>query len=365
LHLLVISELTREVTVERYPNRLPHVIPKAKKAALDVLPAVLLYFAFAVYLFHPYFGRFGRYDFLLPVNLTLAATGCFVLSRRWVLSAPASFFAGALYGFGPLLLYLAGFHPSASFLAAAVPWLFAPAAFIPRRKGFRYVSWLLATLPFAAIILFFVLASRHRLFAVPLHVRLGLFDLTGLLAPLVTAERGSGVLLGFYHVPVAFLVMGIAMLIAARRFGIVIIFIAASIPAFCPPLFNVSPVIWLSIPALCCAVIIAAGFQAFLSAGRADGKWLLFVTIVMAALSIISLLLATECFQVFAGLADKYARLLTFTGKMYILAAVTAVLSLLTAYYRLRIHWVRAVLLCAAAGIDVFLGARFILDRVI
>src|SRR4030042_501778 len=93
--------------------------------------ATIIYTGFAIYLYQPPFGHFDRLDYLLPVNFCLAASGCYVLSRRWVAGFAGSFFAGALYGFGPFTLGLARFHPTAGLLAAAIPWLFWPAVFGP------------------------------------------------------------------------------------------------------------------------------------------------------------------------------------------------------------------------------------------
>ena len=90
--------------------------------------SVVLYAAFAVYLYRPHFGDFARWDWLLPVSACAAAFGGYTLSRRWVAGFTGSLLAGLLYGFGPFLLGLAKFHPASSLLAAGVPWLFVPAA---------------------------------------------------------------------------------------------------------------------------------------------------------------------------------------------------------------------------------------------
>ncbi|MHC4324948.1 MAG: hypothetical protein ACYSUX_11825 [Planctomycetota bacterium] len=342
--------------------------------------AAAVYAAFAVYLYQPHFRGFDaiRLQDLFVLNVCLACLGCYLLSRRWVAGFAESFFAGAVYGFGPFVLGLAKFHPAAGFLAAAVPWLFCPAVFRSKIRGqksevrsqtlifrllfsvFRLPSSVFCLLPFLVIVLFFQLATRFGLDPIPITLKLRAADLAGLPAPLVAAKRNM-TLVGFYHVPIAALVMGLCMFaapfcfvsrascprfeggtpstqkakrggilqrgkilkdLAARRFGIVIIFAVATILAFCDSMFQVSPVIFLAISTLCCAVIIGAGIQGLISASRADKSPVLSAAILLGVLAIVTLLLATKCFQVAAGLADGYARLLVDTAKMYILGAL-------------------------------------------
>lgn len=335
-------------------------MPKIKY--IKLLAAGVVYTGFAVYLYQPYFNRFKPLQYFLVVNVCLAALGCFVLSRRWMTSFWGSLFAGAIYGFGPFALGLARFHPTAGLLAASVPWLFLPAVFGPKAK-WRWLSWPLCAIPFLAIPIFFELSAHYRLFIIPIQTRLRPGDLAGLLAPLVMAERSS-TLVGFYQVPIAALVMGFSILLTARRFSIIIIFTIGAILAFCHSFFNVSPIIWLAIPALCCSVFVGEGMQGLISAGSADRKWLLMTTIIMAALAIVTLLLATKYFQIFAGLGDKYAKLLTGTARMYILGAVAIAIIFFMARANLRIHWLRQILLCSATAVDIFFGARFIVDGI-
>jgi len=327
-----------------------------------VIAAAGIYAAFAVYLYQPYFRNFGPLHYLHIVNVCLASAGCYVLSRRWVAAHAASFFAGAIYGFGPFMFGLARYHPTAGFLTASIPWLFCPAALGPKCR-WRWISWPLATLPFLAIVSFFQVSCRYRLFAVPIRTKLHLADLAGLLAPLVMAGRNT-TLVGFYHVPIAALIVGFAMLLAARRLNILVIFALGATLAFCDPVFSVSPIIWLSIPVLCCAVLIGAGIQGLTSAGYADRKWVLLAAMIMAALAIVTLLLATKYFQVFAGLGAKYAKLLVETAKMHILGSVAAIIIFFLARAKLRVAALRWILLSAAMAVDILLGAVFIVDRI-
>ncbi len=333
----------------------------AKKLSKFVTAAVI-YIGFAVYLFQPYFEQFQSLQYLWLVNVCAASLGCFVLSRRWVAGFAGSFFAGAIYGFGPFLLGLAKYHPTAGLMVAAIPWLFCPSAFGPRGKR-RWIRVPLSLLPALAIIVFFYLSAQLRLFAIPIQVKLRLSDLSGLLVPLVSAKRGL-TLIGFYHVPVAGLVMGFALLLKARRLGVMTIFIAGIILAFCGGFVNVSPLIWLSFPVLCCSVIMGEGLQALTLAGVADRKWILITAAVLVVLAIMTLLLATKHFQSFAGLGDNYAKLMTEAAKMYILAGIATAIIFFMAQANLRVHRIRWILLCSAMAIDIFLGAAFIVDKI-
>ena len=330
------------------------------------MAAALVYAGLAVYLYQPYFKSLNTLQYLFVVNTCSASLGCFVLSRRWTASFWCSLFAGAIYGFGPFALGLLKFHPTASLLAAGIPWLFCPAAFCIRTKC-RWLSVLLSALPFLAILLFFQAATYLRLFPISIHARLRATDLPALIAPTVMAERGvtNINLIGFYHIPVAALLMGLAMLLAARRFGVVIILAVGTVLAFCKSFLDVSPVVWLAIPALCCSVIIGAGTQGLVCAGWRDRNPVLAVAAVMAALAIVTLLLATKYFQIFAGLGNKYARLLTDTAIMYILGTVTVAIIFFIARARLRLRWLRLVLLCSAMAVDTFIGATFIVAHML
>lgn len=325
--------------------------------------AMIIYAAFAVYLYQPYFENFDRFQYLLAANACLASLGCYALSRRWVAAFAGSLFAGAIYGFGPFFLGLGKFHPTAGSLIAAIPWLFCPAAFGAKGKR-RWLSLPLSALPFLAILLFFQISPHYRLFSIPIQAKLHLADLAGLLAPLVAAER-SMTLVGFYHIPIAAAIMGLSMLLAARRFNIMIIFCLGTILAFCDSFLNISPIIFLAIPVLCCSVLAGVGIQGFILAGYADRKWVLAAAIISGTLAIVTLLLASKYFQIFLGLADSYARLLVETAKMYILGAITAAIIFFMIRARLRGTFLRQALLCFSLAVDIFVGARFIVDRIL
>jgi hypothetical protein len=293
----------------------------------------------------------------------LGALGCFLLSRRWVGTFWGSLFAGAVYGFGPFVLGFAKFHPAGGLLAAGMPWFFCPAAFWNKIK-WRWVSVPLLALPFLAILLFFQVTIGYRLFAVSTQARLHLGDLAGLLAPLVSvAAKHSSTYLGFYHIPVAALVMGISMLLAARRFAIIIIFVTGTTLAASNPFLNISPIAWLTFPVICCSVVVGIGTQGLASAGFADRKWVLFSTAVTGLFAIITLLLATRYSQTFLGWGSEYAKLSADAGKMFILGTIATGIIFFMARAKLRLTWLRLAILCSAMALDIFCGARFIVDK--
>ena len=328
--------------------------------------AGLVFAGFTAHLFWRRFGGMSRWELLLPVNVCTAALGCYVLSRRWVSSFPGSLFAGAIYGFGPFMLGLGKFHPTAGFLAASIPWLFCPAAFGGKTK-WRRNAGLLAILPFVAIVAFFQVAEHYHFFPVHAGARLCSDDLVGLFAPLVIADYDilNTTTVGFYHIPIAALVMGFAMLLAAKRLGIIALVAVGVVLGCWGRIFEVSSVMWLSIPVVCCSVVIGAGIQGLSLAGPADRKWLLAGAFVQAGFAIAALFLATKYFQVILGLGDKYARLFVQTAEMYILGAISVMILFFIARGRLRIRAVRWAILCLSIAVDIFLGARFIIDRVL
>jgi hypothetical protein len=346
-------------------------IHNRKSAIVWSLAAAALYGAFAVYLYRPHCAGFTGWQWLWPVNAGAAALGGYVLSRRWVAGFTGSALAGLVYGFGPFLLALAKFHPTAGLLAAGIPWLFVPAARLEKRYG-KWLSLPLWLLPFAIIALFFYLSAERRLFAAPLQADVRVLDLAGFIAPLALISRSAAVL-GVYHVPVAPLALGLAMIWKARRYGILLIVVAGFLLAFSKSFLDagqiawlgVSPILWLSIPMAWCAVLSGIGLQGLIEAGPADRKWILMAAIVLGVLAIVALLLAAQCFQVILGLADGYARLFVHAAEIYLVGAAATGIIFFLARQNLRLHWLRWALLCTALAVDIFLGARYMVDSVL
>ena len=246
---------------------------------------------------------------------------------------------------------------------SAIPWLFCPAAFGFKEK-WRWLRILFVVLPFLAIVLFFQASTYYRLFSVSTQARLHPADLTGLFAPLVTAKQNL-TLIGFYHIPIAALVIGFCMMLAARRYSVILIIAVGITLGFCGSFYEVSPVIWLAIPVLCCSVLIGEGMQGLASAGFADRGWILVTAAIMAALAIAMLLLASKYFQTFLGLGAEYAKLFTEAGKMYALGAIVAAIIFFMIRAKLRMRLLRLLVLCAAMTVDIFIGARYIVDQLL
>jgi len=339
------------------------------------LAAVAIYVGFAAYLYYPHLRGFTGSQWLFPISTCAAALGGYLLSRRWVAGFTGSLLAGTVYGFAPFTLGLARFHPAAGLLAASVPWLFLPAAFLERTRG-KWLATTLLLLPFLVILLFFYLLANvfvdYRLFAAPLGAEVRLSNLAGFVAPLVLAKRGIAVI-GLYHVPVAALVLGMVMMWKARRYSILVVLLIGFLLAFSKSFIDagkiawlgVSPILWLTIPLVWCAVLSGIGLQGLLEAGFADRKWVLAATAILCTLSIVTLFLAARYFQVLFGLADGYARLFVETAKMYLLGALATGIIFLMIRQKLRVHWLRWAILCAALAVDIFLGARYVVDSVL
>lgn len=333
--------------------------------------ATFLYMTFAIYLYQPYFAAFGAWQWLLPVNACVAAIGGYALSRRWVAGFSGSFLAGAVYGFGPYFLGLAKFHAAAGLLAASIPWLFVPAALLERKRG-KWLGMPLLLLPFVVILLFFYLSAGRRLFAAPLQVDVRPSDLAGFIAPLALVSRSTA-LLGLYHVPVAAFVLGLAMMWKAHRYVILAILPAGLLLAFSKSFVEpgriawvgVSPILWLSIPMAWCAVLSGIGLQGLIEAGFADKKWILAAVITLGILAIAALLLAADCFQIILGLGDGYGRLFVQAAQVYLVGAVATAIIFFMTRQKLRLHWLRWAILCTALGVDIFLGARYIVDKIL
>jgi len=321
-----------------------------------------IYAGLALFLYQPHFKKFNSLQYIVVISTYMAALGCFVLSRRWIGSFIGSFFAGAVYGFGPFSLWLSGYHPAVSLLVAAIPWLLCPAAWCSKKKWWTGIP--LSALPFLAILLAFQIAAHYRLFPIPIHTGLRAADLAGLFTPLVALER-SMPLVGFYHVSITALLLGLSMLLKARRIGILLILVTGMILAFLEPLFNISPILWLTIPVLCCSVVIGAGLQGLSLAGFADRKWLLIITGIMTALAITTLLLATKYHNIFAGFGTKYANLLTHTAKLYLLGAIATSIIFFMARAKLRLAALRWLILSLAMAADILYCASFIAYRVL
>lgn len=330
-----------------------------KPAYCMILAVVMMYVALAIYLYWPYLSHFRPSRYIIILNSIVAACGCFVLSRRWISTYPASFFAGAVYGFCPFSLGFGAYHPLAAFGFAALPWLFYPAAFwslkYQKTSLTQLVSGALSLLPFAVIALFFWLISRPWVgpfFPLPKQLKFSISNLSGLVAPF--AQQPQKLIFGFYHVPVAVGLMGLFMYVAVHRIKPMIIVAAGFCLSLAEPFFSVSPIVWLSIPVLYCSILVGLGTQGLAWAGRADSKWLWVCIIVVGALVLTSSLLwyVSDFDKAYGESAKMHALALVLVGSMFFITRSET-----------RWHFLRWFLLCAGLSIDILLGARFIVDK--
>jgi len=104
--------------------------------------------------------------------------------------------------------------------------------------------------------------------------------------------------------------------------------------------------------------------QGLASAGFADRKWVLLISIILGTFAIVALLLATKYFQIFLGLGAEYARLFTQMGKVYILGAIAVGIIFFIIRAKLRLTVIRQIILSAAMAIDIFFSARFVVDKI-
>jgi hypothetical protein len=83
----------------------------------------------------------------------------------------------------------------------------------------------------------------------------------------------------------------------------------------------------------------------------------------MAALAIVTSLQATKYFQIFMGFGDEYANLFLADAKMYIAGTVALLAIFFIARAKLRLTWLRWAILNSAIAVDIFFGARFVVDK--
>jgi hypothetical protein len=320
--------------------------------------ALAAYLALSVYLYRPYFEHFTGMRYAVIFNSACAATGCFVLSRRWISAFAASLFAGAVYGFSPFALGFSAYHSSAGLPLAIMPWLFCPAVYWATQKNrtgwTAMASAVLSLLPFIVIVLFFVLCSQScfgPLFALPKYLKLELDDIVGLAIPL--ALRPHEFTFGFYHVPLVVGLMGLCMYVAIHRIKVMIIVAVGLALAFAGPILQTPPVVWALIPALYFSVLIGLGMQGLVLAGEADSKWILLCLIVAAVLAGVAILPPF-----------RFPETFKLSTIMYLIACVLTGSIFFTAKSGYRWHPVRWFFLCVGLGFDILVSACYIVDRI-
>jgi hypothetical protein len=331
------------------------------KAGRDAFAAVL-YIVFCAYLFQPHYEKFDTTHYLVPINCCVGAFGCYLLSKRWVSGFGGRFFAGVIYGFGPFIFLLVRFHPTAGSITAIVPWLFLPAVFGPTGKK-KWIRIPLAILLFVIVVVIFRLAGLYGLYPIPTQIKIRPEDLLSILAPAALINRVE-VPIGFYHVAIGALVIGFAMLFAARRYSVMVVFALGIVLLLFDSFSGAARIIWLTIPLLCCSVLIGEGTEGIIHCGYSDRKWILASAIVLLVCAAVTLLFGIRATHIFAGLGAKYIRLFIQAAQMYIAGAIAMGVVFFLARGKSRLVWLRAAIVFSAIGVDIFLGARNIADAV-
>ncbi len=282
--------------------------------------------------------------------------------------------AGAVYGMGPYCLYIHRFHPLAGSFLALIPWLFCPLFHLDRlgrRWGLKIshqhtllmLKLLLATLPWAVIIGFFQLTTALRRFVLPLQVSQSLWrDWPSVLSPWALALQGR-VLLSIYHVPLSLTLVGLMVILKARRWGPMACMLAALLLTLTQGGWEVSPLAWMSIFWVFMAVFCGVGTDSLVTAGRSDVRWITWAPVLQMGLAVVLLLAAGKYFQVLFG--DPAARVLLHCARFYLIGAASLGLLVALIYRGLRLRWLRWVLVLGPVGVDLFYSSRFLVDRLL
>ena len=330
---------------------------KSKASNLIAFVAALfIYSAFALYLYLPHLNVFAPYRRLLIPAAILAAAGTYLLSRRWISSAIASFFAGLVYAFGPFALGFGLYHPAASALIAALPFSLMPAAFWPHRP-FRWaplITAALALLPFVMIFSFFLTAAHYGLYPIPRNQRLQLAPFTGLITPLIL-EPLHFPYPGFYHVAVAPLIFGLFLFFRIHRAGATAFCLIGIALSFYAALGQTSPIVWALLPILCFSILTGLGFQGLIVASNADKNALANCSVLMAVIAAVSAAAAYN---------SPESTLFFRAASWYIVAAFGVYLVMILAINERRMHLLRWLALLFPAAVDIFISARIIVDKI-
>lgn len=329
-------------------------------AVLEPAAAVFVLLALAVFLYQPHWFELGGLKLLYPLNSIIGAIGCYMLTRRWMSSLAGSLLAGMIYGFSPFALSFAAYHPLAGLLYAAVPWLFCPAVYfqtVPSRNFLKpLLTALLAFSPFV-IIIAVCWTSAHlfpgTLFVMPNNRWLDFRDFLTLLCPLDFAA--NHIAFGFFHVGIIASLLGLFVFTLSRRWFILPPVTAGLILSLGASIFDVPPILWASIPALFIAALAGIGFQAMAWSGASDNKWIwgcASAAVIAAGLH-------------FLGIGASTAFHLSASVQMFLLAAGLFAATALLAKFNIRWPLLRWILICAAAGYDIILGAAIIIDKVL
>jgi len=340
---------------------LPEITAKRITAGISAndIAAAAIYACFAVFLcMHA--GKVNKAVVAFAVNGVAAAWGAYFVSRRWVNNWTPSLFAGAVYGFGPFAVSFELFHPLASLSFMMVPWLFLPSVYWHKGKSpgaMRFcVRAMLSLLPFAGIILLFWLPAQTwagPVFLMPLDLSMTVKDFTEVIFPL--RQTGGMVEFGLYHCSVVLALMGLFVFYKLKRVAFLIPISAGLVLSFCEPVLQVSPIAWAAFPMLFLSMLSGLGFQAMVSAGKADSKWVITCGVFVS-------ILAVFFGAMMIRIVDPFRTMYEVTASMYGLTAVGIWMILFFIHAFPRRNQFRWLLLTAIMVIDLLFSARYLMD---
>ena len=254
------------------------------------IAAALIFFSLSIYLHLPYLRSFSRLEYLFIIIPPTGASGCFLLSTRYVKTFAASVLAGAIYGFCPLILAFSAYHRFAGIPAAIVPWLFIPAAFIrPTRNSYSLTNaakLTLALLAASVIAIFFYLPSLPSIgpfYPMPL-IRAQLQNLSGVAFPLTGSVHEF--VYSFYHVPLCVTIFGMLVYVSAGSTALIIVAATALCLSFATPVMQTPPIAWGLLAVLTCSILAGLGAENLLRAKKKFRVWALVCFLLIAALSL-------------------------------------------------------------------------------
>jgi hypothetical protein len=331
------------------------MMEKRPPLAVSLPAAIIFYAAFACWLFCPYTQKLlhgqPHGQILFPVEAVIGAAGVFVLCRRWVLSFFASLAGGIVFGFGTYACSVYCYHPLAGLINAFVPWFFVPGVFFYHwvklgTKTIAIVSALLSLLPILFILCAYEFAAGRYFYPIPINTSLTVQSLAGIIDP--TGIKPDIFAIGFYHVSIAGLIMGVVLLLETKRLWTIALFAITICAAFYRPLLDVPPVVWASVPVMLCSVMIAAGLEAIILAGAGDSKWLLTMTAILILFGLFSVLLTGV-----SGVIGLYG-----------IGVAAVLLIFFIARGNFAWHSTRMLILYSAVFVDIIISTRHIFGMI-
>jgi hypothetical protein len=159
---------------------------------------------------------------------------------------------------------------------------------------------------------------------------------------------------GFYHIPLVLAAMGCFVYVVSRRFWVLPAVLAGLLLSISAPVFEVSPILWASVPALFVCVLCGLGIQTLAWAGPADKKWVL-----LCAAAGFLLAGLNGVFYLSGQKADVYL----LTMFRFLLGGGLALLIFLMTALGLRLSIIRWICIWAAIVFDILYSAPVLVDK--